>query len=119
MVETVLSSSKFEQPVTTAIAAGFMFGFVYVTVRSADVNAARVRNRVARGGHDVPADLIRSRRERSHMAAHWFAQRAHVGLVFDNSAASPALLAEKRRPEATWRVFDPGRLAELGINLPA
>lgn len=119
MVETVLSSDKFQQPVEAAIGAGFRFGFVYVTVTSADLNAARVRNRVARGGHDVPLELIRARRERSHAAAFWFAQRANVGLVFDNSGAAPALLAEKRDGDAAWRIFDPERITALGLHLPA
>jgi predicted ABC-type ATPase len=119
MVETVLSSSKFESLVLRAVAQGFTFGFVYVTVRSAELNEVRVRHRVTRGGHDVPPDRIRARRERSHAAATWFASHAHIGLVIDNSGASPVVLAEKRRSAASWDLYDLDTLQALGINLPA
>lgn len=117
MVETVLSTDKFKAVVTEAIEAGFIFGFVFVTVSSADMNEARVRNRAARGGHDVPPDRIRARRTRAHAAASWFAARASIGLVIENSGLAPALLAEKVQDEEHWRVLERSRLEVLGLVL--
>jgi predicted ABC-type ATPase len=116
MVETVLSSSKFESRVTTALSNGFEFGFAYVTVRRAELNVERVKDRVENGGHDVPEDRIRARRERSHKAAAWFAARAHVGAVFDNSGYKPVLLAEKPRDAPAWDVIDPEAMNSLGLK---
>jgi predicted ABC-type ATPase len=117
MVETVLSSRKFEATVLGALGAGYEFGFAYVTVRSAELNVQRVALRVEEGGHDVPEDRIRSRRERSREAVTWFASRAAVGLVIDNSGVSPVVLAEKRRGGAVWDLYDLETLGALGIRL--
>ncbi len=95
IVETVLSSDKFKSRVSDARAAGFQIVLVYVSLRSAEFNVARVANRVALGGHDVPETRIRARRTRSHAMFAWFAEQADQVLVFDNSTASPALGALK------------------------
>src|SRR5262249_14815317 len=83
-VETVLSSDKLQRRVTAAKAAGFVVTLVYITVRHAALNVARVEQRQAQGGHDVPADRILSRRIRSHALFEWFAREADMVLVFDN-----------------------------------
>lgn len=119
MVETVLSSKKFEATVGRALATGFRFGLFYVVVGSPELNVGRVADRVEQGGHDVSAELIRSRRIRSFAAFTWFAARASVGAVFDNSGEAPGLIAEKREGEAAWRSLDPLMLATLGLHLAA
>ncbi len=68
---------------------------VYVTVRSAALNVARVRTRFAQGGHAVPNERIRARRERSHRMFAWFARHASMAVVFDNSRPSPVVAAVK------------------------
>lgn len=119
MVETVLSSGKFQLPVLRALKSGFEFGFVYVLVGSPDLNVARVLNRVREGGHDVPEDRIRARRDRSFAAVSWFAARATLGVVVDNSTARPPVLAEKQRIESAWRAADSIALSACGIRLMA
>ena len=93
-VETVLSSDKLKRRVEAARAAGFSIALVYVTLRHPALNVARVRQRHAQGGHDVPSDRVLSRRERSHALFEWFARQADIVLVFDNTAA-PAYAAGK------------------------
>ena len=111
VVETVLSSDKFCPRVTEALDAGFRLGLVFVTLRSAALNVARVADRVIEGGHDVPTDRVLARRERSHAAFGWFAARAHRGLLIDNTggpdmaADSPILVAEKVNPAQGWLVY--------------
>ena len=117
MVETVLSSAKFRPLVERALLAGFEFGFVYVTVGSAALNIARVSERVAEGGHDVPSELVEARRVRSAEIMPWFAARAGVGLVLDNTGASYLPLAEKRRGDPIWRTLRPASLSALGLRL--
>jgi len=113
LVETVLSSDKFRPRVTEAVAAGFRFGLVFVTLRSASLHVARVADRVVEGGHDVPTDRVLARRVRSHAAFGWFAARAHRGLLIDNTGGpglatdGPILVAEKPDGQRGWQVHRP------------
>lgn len=104
-VETVLSSDKFRPKVMRAKLLGFRFGFVFVTVDAASMNIARVQDRAAKGGHDVPPERIMARRLRSHAAFGWFAQAADIGFLFDNTE-SPAVLAQKHLSDASWTIHD-------------
>lgn len=96
VLETVLSSDKYRGLVTTARRLGLVFRLVYVTTRTPVLNIARVRQRVAAGGHDVPEDRIRARWTRSMDNLPWFAARADRVLVVDNSGDRPAVLALRR-----------------------
>lgn len=94
-VETVLSTDKYRRLVEEAKRRGLEFRLIYVLLDSPDRNVERVRLRVAKGGHDVPEDRIRARYERSLAQLPWFFDRADRAWVFDNSAATPRLVAEK------------------------
>jgi predicted ABC-type ATPase len=85
LVETVLSSDKHKATVERAVECGYSVGLIYVTLHSADLNIARVKLRAHLGGHDVPADKIVKRWERSLCNLVWFVQRAHVAFIYDNS----------------------------------
>jgi predicted ABC-type ATPase len=94
-VETVLSTPKYKGLVEAAKARGFEVRLIYVMLRTPEMNVERVRLRVARGGHDVPADKIRDRFARSLAQLSWFLDAADRAYVFDNSGAEPRLVAEK------------------------
>ena len=94
-VETVLSSAKYQALVTRAQAAGFQVRMIYIVLRSAELQIERVRLRVAEGGHDVPQEKIRSRRQRSFEQLAWFAQRVDDLWLFDNSTGEPRLIGAK------------------------
>jgi predicted ABC-type ATPase len=123
LVETVLSSDKFRSRVTDALAGGFRFGLVFVTLRAASLHVARVADRVVAGGHDVPKDRVLARRIRAHAAFGWFAARAHRGLLIDNTggpdaaAAGPILVAEKSDGRQGWQVCRPDLHPELTAAL--
>ena len=102
IVETVLSSGKHKARVLRAQSAGFKFVLVYVAVRIPELNVARVALRFAKGGHDVPQERIRARRERSHELFGWFARMADDVYVFDNSSAVPSTAAVKQT--SGWRL---------------
>jgi predicted ABC-type ATPase len=57
----------------------------FVTTADPDINVARVRSRVAQGGHDVPEDRIRDRYTKSLELMYNAAQEAYQAYFFDNS----------------------------------
>jgi predicted ABC-type ATPase len=84
-VETVLSTDKYRPLVLKAKERGFEIRLVYVILQSPEFNIKRVRMRVAKGGHDVPADRIAKRWKRSLEQFPWFLDQADWALLFDNS----------------------------------
>jgi predicted ABC-type ATPase len=95
-VETVLSTPKYRPMVLQAKALGFEIRLLYITLQTADMNVARVRLRVSRGGHDVAEAAIRARRERSFQQLPWFLERADLALIYDNSGVEPRLVGRKQ-----------------------
>lgn len=94
-VETVLSSPKYRRLVDKAHRRGFAIRMIYVVLASADLQLARIRQRVSDGGHDVPADKVVDRRRRSFEELAWFAEKVDQLFVFDNSEGQPDLVAQK------------------------
>lgn len=100
-VETVLSTDKYRRLVRKAKGYGFEVRLIYVYVDSADRQLERIAYRVAKGGHAVPEDRVRARRQRSFDQLAWFFHHADAAWIFDNSAAEPHLVAD-RRGEKAW-----------------
>jgi len=97
VIETVLSTDKYRNIVKHAQDKGFHFLFVYVVLASVEEAIARVALRVAKGGHDVPANKIRKRWPRSFRRMPWFWWHADLAyLFFNGSSELPIRLAEKR-----------------------
>ena len=65
VVETTLAGQGTLRLMRAAQRAGYTISLHYVCLASPDQSVRRVRNRVARGGHDVPEDDIRRRFTRS------------------------------------------------------
>jgi predicted ABC-type ATPase len=100
-VETVLSTPKYRALVERAHAEGFVVRLIYVFLESADLNVARVRQRVKKGGHNVAEASIRDRRRRSFGELTWFFEHADHADIYDNSAAEPKLVATKTGRDLT------------------
>ena len=84
-VETVLSSGKYRPLVEKALVAGHRVLLHYVILAQPDLHVARVGQRVAQGGHDIPAEKIVDRYRRSLEQLPWFAGRATRAFIWDNS----------------------------------
>ncbi|KQS04736.1 hypothetical protein ASG11_11155 [Sphingomonas sp. Leaf357] len=95
-VETVLSSPKYRRLVELAKTRGFEIRMIYVILDTVELQLARIRNRVAEGGHDVPADKVAARRQRSFDQLAWFATHVDECLVFNNSTGEPELVGGLR-----------------------
>jgi|SRR5579862_1729037 len=93
-VETVLSTDKYHA-VMQAAASRFERHLIYVGLRTPDEAVERVRQRVAKGGHDVPEEKIRSRWKRSYALAVLMLEIVDVAVIFSNSGLSPTVVATK------------------------
>jgi predicted ABC-type ATPase len=91
--ETVLSTDRLEASVMKARASGYRFALLFVVLKHPDLNVARVKARIAQGGHDVPEDKIRARWTRAMGMLPRFSRHADVLLIYDNSA-----IADPRTP---------------------
>ena len=83
--ETVLSSKGKVDFIKRAVEAGYFVRVFFICTETPEINAARVANRVMKGGHDVPITKIISRYEKaiSNMATITkFIDRAYF---YDNS----------------------------------
>lgn len=109
-VETVLSTEKYRRLVDEAKKRSFEFRLIYVLLDSPERNVERVRLRVAKGGHDVPEEKIRARHRRSLDQLPWFLEQADRAWLFNNSAATPIAVGEKRDGTIT---VDPHAPADL------
>jgi predicted ABC-type ATPase len=114
-VETVLSSDKYVRRVDAASAKGYAVVMVYVCVADEDLNVARVRSRVMDGGHDVPEDRIRGRRQRSIDMLDHFIPKLDALYVFDNSftEGGPVLIARKLSADTPVEILVEGAIADL------
>jgi predicted ABC-type ATPase len=59
--ETTLASRSYARLIKELRAKGYEFHLIYVWLDSADLAVQRVRERVRRGGHDIPEEVIRRR----------------------------------------------------------
>lgn len=94
-VETVLSTPKYRRLVVKAKQRGFDVRLIYIYVDTLERQLERIRIRVAKGGHDVPAEKVAARRDRSFAELPWFFWRANQAWIMDNSGAEPKIVARK------------------------
>jgi len=65
MFETTLASLTYAARIPEWRRNGYYVGLVYLRLPNAEASIARVRRRVAAGGHDIPEPIIRRRFARS------------------------------------------------------
>lgn len=87
ITETVLSDSQGAKLAffSKAQHAGYFMLFILVTLDSVETSIARVAQRVANGGHDVPDEKLLARFGRTRANAAKALAIADAGMVFDNS----------------------------------
>lgn len=95
IVETTFSGKRELQLMAQARAKGFKVNFVYVAIASVKQSALRVAQRVAAGGHSVPAADIRRRYDRTMSNLSAGIASADRAFVLDNSEERPRLLFVK------------------------
>ena len=89
--ETTLGGDTMTALLRRALAEGVEVRMWYVALVTPELHMARVRARVARGGHDIPENTIRERYERSRVNLIRLLPQLTELRVFDNSVdADPA-----------------------------
>jgi predicted ABC-type ATPase len=89
--ETTLGGETIAGLLQRALAAGIEVRVWYVGLTNPEQHIARVRARVATGGHDIPEDKIRERYDSSRSNLIRLLRELTEVMVFDNSAeADPA-----------------------------
>lgn len=83
--ETTLGGNTITALLEDALSAGIEVRIWYVGLDSVERHIARVRGRVARGGHDIPAPKIRERYDRSRLNLIRLMPRLTELRVYDNS----------------------------------
>ena len=86
--------------------------FFFLWLKSVDLALSRVKERVSRGGHDVPEAVVRRRFDRSmqNFLLH-YRPLARVWTLFDNSGEIPKVIALER--DKTIRIIDRGTYTSL------
>lgn len=89
--ESTLSSRSFHPFLLQLKAQGYHVAIYYFALSSSGLALRRVKHRVALGGHDVPADVVKRRFGRSlHNFFQLYAGVANEWMVFDNSSGHTA-----------------------------
>ncbi|MCF6194670.1 MAG: hypothetical protein L3J46_10110 [Kangiellaceae bacterium] len=112
--ETTLGGNTITSTLLDAIVAGVPVNIWYCGLDSVELHIERVADRVARGGHDIPVDLIRSRYKTSiHNLCRLAPGLAQLA-VYDNSSG----LDDKKQPNIRrlLHVVD-GQVRELEQNM--
>src|SRR2546426_3277791 len=92
--ETTLASRTFAPKIQELTAAGYEFHLLFVWLPSADEAIRRVRDRVKRGGHNVPEEVIRRRYDAG--LANFFQLYKPLATqwsLHDNSGNKPRVIA--------------------------
>lgn len=114
--ETVFSHPSTLMDMRRCRDAGFEIVVFIVTTQNAEINVARVGDRVKTGGHAVPEDRIRSRYERTMRLLPRIVEDSDTAYVMDNSASVAPIFQWKHRrftePTDSMPSFLVKRLAE-------
>lgn len=87
--ETTLSGRGYIAWLSEMRTKGYKIHIFYLWVRSVNLAVSRVRERVSRGGHDIPEPVIRRRFDRSMQ--NFMAEYRRD--LFNNSESTPSLVA--------------------------
>ena len=111
LFETVLSAEDKISYIKRAKEAGYFIRLFFVGTDSPTINAARIANRVMKGGHDVPITKIISRYSKSIANCAVLSTLVDRLYVYDNSEdyAEPKLLfrASEGQVEKTYKEINP------------
>jgi predicted ABC-type ATPase len=107
--ETTLGGETITRLLEAAIAAGLELHVWYAGLASVEQHVQRVKARVARGGHDIPEDVIRRRHVTSRLNLIRLLPRLSTLRLYDNSAEGDPTRGHPPRPVLVLH-FERGRV---------
>jgi predicted ABC-type ATPase len=107
--ETTLGGNTIPALLSSALSAGLEVRVWYVGLSSVELHMARVRGRVAKGGHPIPEQKIRERFDRSRLNLIRLLPRLTELLVYDNSSDANPDAGERPDPKLLLHM-DSGKL---------
>ena len=111
--ETTLSGARTERTIRRAKERGYAIRLYYIGLDTMEESLGRIRNRVAKGGHDIPKEDVERRFQSRFTDVLWVLPYCDEALFFDNDNGFVEV-AEYRNGELTPRVSTPPRwLLEL------
>jgi len=89
-----LSGRNYLQHIPRWRRAGYHVKLIYLSLPSVEIAVARVKSRVAQGGHDVPEDVVRRRFDAGlRNFQNLYRSAVDSWVLYDNSGPIPILLA--------------------------
>jgi len=97
--ETTLSGLNYVRHIRRWRKAGYHVKLVFLSLPTAELALARVKARVAQGGHDIPEAVVRRRFDAGRRNfEHVYATLVSSWAIYDNAAAAPVLIATGDNP---------------------
>jgi predicted ABC-type ATPase len=94
--ETTGASKTFAKFISSCKSNGYHVTLVFFWLHSPDLAIERIESRLKKGGHDIPADIVRRRYYRSiDNFLNIYTNLANEWLLLDNSESHPNLIARK------------------------
>lgn len=95
--ETTLAGKSYISFLKKLKKKGYSIHLFFLWIPNAELALARIKERVADGGHDVPAADVRRRFHRGiYNLFKSYKSLVDTWMLFNNSAATPSLIAEER-----------------------
>ena len=93
--ETTMSGRIYLQKIPRWQSEGYIVKLFFLQLPSPEMAIARVRQRVAAGGHNIPESVIRRRFDAGlHNLTHFYKMLVDEWVLYDNSGDEPVLLKE-------------------------
>ena len=106
-IETTLSTKSYTNLVNKAHNNGFKVALFYYWLESPELAIARVAQRVAEGGHNIPEDIIRRRYSRGiYNLMHLFIKNVDYWKIINNSGLVPQDIAKGAIEISNAQQFD-------------
>jgi predicted ABC-type ATPase len=113
--ETTLGANTIPRLLSLAASQGIEIYVWYVGLSSPELHIQRVQSRVRRGGHDIAAENIRRRYDRSRLNLIELLPRLTALRIFDNSEDADPAAGKTPKPELVLhvergKILNPGEL---------
>lgn len=105
--ETTLSGHRTLHTVRRALEAGYYIRLYYIGLDSVEESLSRIRNRVAKGGHDIPEERVRQRFDTRFADVAQILPYCHEATFYDNDNGFLAVATYKN-----------GELSPIGRRAP-